>query len=276
MSLVTLGSAVWFPASLLAQPIPVGGASSSTFVDTTWKVCDNADATKCFNVGDLTGITTGNTVAPFTVNGTAAAPGIIFDQSWGVNGAGGHLVGASGVVFGFTNAATVTSGSACDTCLQRGAANVFSLPAGDWFQQSNGRSTLAADFTSADVTMVNTALAGTLIVSRKYTFLLEMYYTNTTAADGIRIDFDGGAATATNFRAHCTSHDTALILSQQTTAIATDMVVTTATGASILSCSGSIEPSGAGTFIVRAAEEADGGGTLTVNRGSFLWIEDAP
>jgi uncharacterized protein (DUF2345 family) len=54
------------------------------------------------------------------------------------------------------------------------------------------------------------------------------------------------------------------------------MVVTTATGASILSCSGSIEPSGAGTFIVRAAEEADGGGTLTVNRGSFLWIEDAP
>jgi len=53
-------------------------------------------------------------------------------------------------------------------------------------------------------------------------------------------------------------------------------VATTATGASQMECNGTFEPLAGGTFIVRAAEEADGGGTLTITRGSWLQIKDMP
>lgn len=151
---------------------------------------------------------------------------------------------------------------------------VLSIP--DWAQQSASRVTLAANFTNATTTMSNTALSVTVTSGRKYTFVLRMFLADSVAADGAKLDFEGGTATATNFRAHCTLYDTALLLSTQVAALATDAAVATVTGDAMAECSGSFEPSGNGTFIVRAAKNAHTTGTLTVYRGSYMWVEDTP
>lgn len=138
-----------------------------------------------------------------------------------------------------------------------------------------GKNALTADYTNATATMSNlTALSTTLIAARKYTFRMVLRFSNSTAADGIMVDFDGGTATATDFGVNCQVYDTALLLSQDATALATDIVATTTTGASKMICDGSFTVNAAGTFIPRAAEEADGGGTLTVELGSHLLMED--
>lgn len=49
-------------------------SGGSSFIDTTFKVCDDGDQTKCINAGQLSGITTANTLSPFTYTGTAATP----------------------------------------------------------------------------------------------------------------------------------------------------------------------------------------------------------
>lgn len=290
LSLFVLGASVWLPMTALAQVVPgtpfgAGGSSGGSAFpvsDTVFKVCDDGDATKCWQM-QLSGVTTGNTVTPIVLSGSSAATIVTLSPTRTVMGAGslsinstGGVQLASGSPFGFSSTASVDSTSACDTCFTRAAANVFGLSAGDWTQQTNGRSTLAADYTNATTTFSNTALSITVISGRKYTFKSVLFISDSIAADGAKFDFNGGSAAATDFRVHCTLFDTALLLSTQATALATAFSQATVTGSGMFECYGSFEPSGAGTFILRAAQNAHTTGTLTVFRGSNIWVEDTP
>ena len=173
-----------------------------------------------------------------------------------------------------------SSTSSQDTGIKRvAAANIAptnGAAGSGWLQNAAGRSTLAANYTNATTTFSNTALSITVTNARKYTFRMALFVSNSIAADGAKFDFNGGTATATDFRAHCTLFDTALLLSSQVTALATAFSQATVTGNAMMECYGTLEPSATGTLVVRAAMNAATTGTLTVFRGSHIWVEDMP
>lgn len=134
---------------------------------------------------------------------------------------------------------------------------------------------LAADFTNATTTFSNTALSISVVTGRKYAFTAELFVDNATDANGGKLDFNGGTATATNFRADCYEVSTVLDNNTQNTTLAGTYVATTITGSGRWSCAGSFEPSSTGTFILRAASNG-GATTFTMFRGSWLMVEDMP
>lgn len=144
-------------------------------------------------------------------------------------------------------------------------------------QQAGARSRVNADVTNATTTMANiTGLTATVVAGRKYTGRIVLYCADSTAVDGIKVDFDGGGATMTSFRAHGTIFDTALLLSSQTTAIATDFAVATITGDSMIEIYFAFVVNAAGTFLPRVAQNAHTAGTATVYANSHMWLEDTP
>lgn len=151
------------------------------------------------------------------------------------------------------------------------AANV-----GDGYFRWGGESYLAADATNATTTMAATGLTVPVVSGQKYVFKAILYLNDSLAADGAKVDFDASTATATNFRAHGTLYDTALVLSQQTTALATDFSAATVTGDSMLEIHGSFEAGSTGTFALRFAQVAHTIGTLTLLRGSHLIVHNVP
>jgi hypothetical protein len=147
---------------------------------------------------------------------------------------------------------------------------------GGGFVQHLLSSYLAANATVSDATLVNLSLACTVSNGKKYSFKCVLYCANSTASDGAKFDFDGGSATATNFRVHGTAFSSALSASAQSSALATDHTITTVTGDNMIEFNGSFEPSSDGTFIPRFAENVDAGGTLTIYRGSNLILTEIP
>jgi short subunit fatty acids transporter len=180
--------------------------------------------------------------------------------------------GVPGVTVADTGMARVTAGVVGATNGTTGAG---------WFRNTAGELALNADYTNATATYSNTALSATVISGRTYSFDLSLMLTESTAADGVKIDFNGGSAAATNFRVGCVLTNDVGTIVTQTSAVSTTLAgvisatATVTTAQHRYSCSGSFVPSGAGTFIVRAGQVAHTTGTLTVHRGSWLNIRDA-
>lgn len=135
---------------------------------------------------------------------------------------------------------------------------------------------LAANATTTSTTMANSALSVQLTAGKNYGFTCIAYVSDSTAADGAKIDFDGGTLTATNFRTHGTAFDSALALSAQSSAIATDFAAGTLTGNSYFEFHGSIEVATSGTLVLRFAQNAHSSGTLTFYRGSHINAFEIP
>lgn len=146
--------------------------------------------------------------------------------------------------------------------------------------QTNLSSSVAADLTmTASTTLVTSGLTTTVLNGHKYRFSAILFVSDSTAASGVKVAFDGGAATATDFRCHGLTGDTTLaaaILATEPTALSTSigggLGVTTAT---VLEVLGTFQASSSGTFIMRYAQFASGG-TLTLRRGSSLVLTDIP
>lgn len=159
--------------------------------------------------------------------------------------------------------------------ISAGLVGVSDGSTGAVWLHSDGKEALASDFTNATVTPADlSGLSVTLLAGRKYTFRMALRFSDSTAADGARFDFDGGTATATDFGVNCQVYDSTLLHVIDTTALATDLVATTTTGASSIKCDGSFTVNAAGTFIPRAAQEAHSAGTLTVETGSYIHVVD--
>ena len=80
----------------------------------------------------------------------------------------------------------------------------------------------------------------------------------------------------TSFRAHGTVFDTALQLSSQTSAIATDFTVAVLTGDSMVEIHFGFVCANAGTFIPQFAQVAHTTGTATVYVDSYMTLVDVP
>ena len=146
-----------------------------------------------------------------------------------------------------------------------------------WYINLAGNLRVATDVPNATATMANiSALTANLLAGRTYSGRLVLFVSDSVAADGVKVDFDGGTATATDFRAHGTIFDTALQLSTQTTAIATDFSVAVITGNSMVEIYFTITVNAAGTFIPRFAQAAHTTGTATAFRGSYMILHDMP
>ena len=145
-------------------------------------------------------------------------------------------------------------------------------------QSPQQRALLSAYFTNATTTFSNTPVTFNVTAGRRYSFIAALYVSDSTAADGAKIDFNGGTATISNFRSHCVLNDTTTLLvgSAQSTALSTALTAALLTGAGVWVCTGTVELSVSGTFIVRAAQNSHTTGTLTVARGSWAAIEDVP
>jgi hypothetical protein len=170
-----------------------------------------------------------------------------------------------------------------DVGIERAAAGVLrtdNASTGDgWLQVSAGRRRVAGDATNATVTPANlTDLTASLKAGRKYLGELVLFCSEATAADGLRLDFDGGTATVTSFVAQgWLSDDTSTRPLARVTALATDIVDSTITGSTVVTIKFSLVCNAAGTFVPRFAKEADAAGAaLTVAANSYLFIEDVP
>lgn len=209
----------------------------------------------------------------FTFNSPAGNPSVEINTNIIEQGSNG-IISWSGTL----NDAT----AAPDTQLVRVAANVFGPAAGSWFQNATGEGALNANYTNATTTFSNTNLSRTVISGKTYTFDLSLLISQSTAADGWKINFGGGSAAATNFVANCNSTaETGIIVTLAngtSAALATTInaATTVTTGGQLIECHGSFVPSGAGTFIIQAGLNSITTGTITIKRGSFLAMRDAP
>lgn len=196
------------------------------------------------------------------------------------------LAGSDAVRFDTTNGNITTVGSyyigasvaAGDAGIGRLAAGVVREATGGWIQNTAGCARVTGDGTNITITPATTGLSVTVKASRHYSFKLVLFVEETTAADGLRVDFNGGTATMTDFRVHGTVADTAGVRSlTQSVALDTDITDTTTTGASMAVFEGHFTVNVAGTFIPRYAKEADAAGAaLNLRRGSYLLVEDVP
>jgi hypothetical protein len=152
-----------------------------------------------------------------------------------------------------------------------------------WFQNSAGNSRVTtSDITNVTTTLANiTGLSFITLAGRKYTAgKILLFVENVTAADGIKLDLDGGTGTWTSFRATYKVYDTSQagpIASGTVTAIATDITVATVTGAAWVEIEFAGVANAAGTFIPRFAKNSDAAGAaLTCRIDSNMTVQDCP
>lgn len=131
---------------------------------------------------------------------------------------------------------------------------------------------VASNQTNATATPASTTMSLTVSAAGHYRGKMVLFLADSQAAEGVLADFDGGAATMTDFRAHCSILDTALIKSVQTSAIATDVAIATATGDSRIECDLGFTVDAGGTFIPRFAQNSHTSGTVTLYKNSYLTL----
>jgi hypothetical protein len=149
-----------------------------------------------------------------------------------------------------------------------------SSPTLGWMMADAGTCFLAADQTVSSTTFANlTGCSISVISGAKYVGKIHLFVSDSVAAEGVKVDFDGGSATATNFRAENLGFDSALTIVSQTTALATDVTAATFTGNGYIEATITFEPSANGTFIPRVAQNSHSTGTLTVARGSYVQLK---
>jgi hypothetical protein len=195
------------------------------------------------------------------------------------NGWGGAVVGA-GQGWGTTPTADA-AGSNPDTIMYRIAPGVYgfkdSSAVKQWVQNSAGRPRNTADRTNATNVMANLAdLSITVATGRKYSGFFSVFASNSTAAEGLAFDFNGGSATMTDFKAAFVATPIGVTLgTSYSTALATALTATTATTATDLyMIFVSFVCNVGGTVIARFAENsAHVAGTASVLLGS-AWLMD--
>jgi len=202
------------------------------------------------------------------------------------NTAGGSLTGYAGLGTGnaavseyiFQTGVVQASGTT-----QHTTTNAAKITAGG-LQNTKGDSIVTTtDVTNATTTFAAiTGLTSTVVNARKYRFEMDVWASESQAAEGAKLDFNGGSATMTSFIASChliNAVGATLTQTNATTvALATSINIAAFTDTNMhrYHCTGAFVPSAAGTFIPRQAQNSHTSGTLTVKVGSYLSIWDMP
>lgn len=169
-----------------------------------------------------------------------------------------------------------------DTGFKRVAAAVIAASdasTGLGWVQTAGLSRVSSNVTNATATPAAiTGLSSTLVAGRKYAGTITLIAKNSTAAEGLQFDLNGGSATFTNVQFLFTATPIGSTLGVTTSsAIGTALTATTATTTDIaytiyFTC----VVNAAGTVIPRFAEVSHTSGTATVELGSSMRLEDIP
>lgn len=208
-------------------------------------------------------------------NAFATGGAIIIGSNTAVGSSSSIIIATGATSSSTTNDLIIRSG---DTGINRVAAGVIQPNLGSatagWMQTA-GRVALAASYTNNTATFSNTNLSVTLIAGRTYSFSAALYVSNSTITEGVKIDFGGGAATATSFTAQAIISDgTTVDASTRLTALTTVASAATLTNSGVILVTGTIVVNTGGTFIIRAAENSTAAGTLTMTLGSYLTMWD--
>jgi hypothetical protein len=136
----------------------------------------------------------------------------------------------------------------------------------------------SGDTTSTSDTLATCAFPSmTLVATRNWKFSICMFFTNTVAADGLKFNYSGGDVVPTAMRCHTLVYDdTGLIMNTNTTALATQIICPTITGATTVYSEMTIEVSSGSTFIPQFAHESRTTGTLTCQRNSSIVPANLP
>lgn len=246
----------------LGQPILGAGTNGGSVAVTP------ASGTGGVNIaGGLTSSGVGGTVSLTGTTSTANTGGSI-SLSGGL-GSGGNRSGGNIVLSG-----GIPSGT--------GLRGRVSIAADTWTQLGAGRVALASNYTNATTTFSNTVLTpgSPVVATRRYSFEAKLFVTESVAAEGAKLDFAGGTATSTNFVASCILYNAVGTPLAQANAVSAALATViniaafTDTAVHTYICSGTFEPATTGTFILRAAQNSHATGTLTIQRGSYLWVDD--
>lgn len=217
----------------------------------------------------FTGITTQTVVLPVTSTLSTGFGFWIFNDSTGVvtvNSSGSNLV------------QTMAPGSrafiACTLITGTSAASwdVVYVPNPNTILTAE----VTADVTNATATMANlTDLTLNLVAGATYVGRMVAKCANSTAAEGISIDFDGSSATMTAFAAGAglVTGGTTVAVATVSSALATDLNWTTITGQTWLSIDLAFTVNASGTFLPRFCEgAAHSSGTATMSRGTYVQL----
>ncbi len=177
-----------------------------------------------------------------------------------------------------TTPQTVCDGAATASALQLATTSVATT---NWLRQSSGVARMTAPITSVAATFTAlTDLTLTLIAGRKYIGQLVLFAKNSTAAEGLQFNLNGGGATMTSiiYGFSATPPGASLALGVLTsTALATALTVTTATTAdAVYVIPVALVCANAGTIIPQLAEVSHSAGTATVETNSYFYLVDSP
>lgn len=149
-----------------------------------------------------------------------------------------------------------------------------------WHINQAGMKRVSANVNNATATMANISdLTNNVVAGRFYTGHFVFKCVDSTAAEGIAFDFDGGTCTMTNFAASAEVITGGAVVAANTVsgALATDFNWTTITGETWIRIAVSFTVNAAGTFIPRFCQgTAHTSGTATVNLGSYSQLIDTP
>lgn len=199
-----------------------------------------------------------------------------------IQGSSGNVFVNSAAQVAWSSTSTVATGGSGDTGLARARAATVKPTDGvaslGWLWQAAGRKKVASTVTNATNTMSSLSDLGMgLQAGITYTGLLVIVANNSTAAEGLAFDFNGGSATMSGFGATFASAPATSVTfgTVTTAALGTALTITTATTTNntyIIMLS--LVVNQAGTFIPRFAENsAHVSGTATVSSVTFMWLE---
>jgi hypothetical protein len=144
------------------------------------------------------------------------------------------------------------------------------------------RAVLAADHTNSTTTFGQAAglSVRALAPSRRQAWTVALFFSNTVAADGVKLNFSG--VTASIFDASCILTTSVGAVTTQTNGFATSVntSIRTATlsdtNTHLLSCTGGLQLNSAGdvTFAPSIAKDSNTTGVLTLLAGSWMMIEE--
>lgn len=219
----------------------------------------------------------------FHGTGSSHGTAVGFKAGYGLNSAYAY----NNTFIGYAAAPLVATGSSADNnAIVIGASVTGSGPhtatignptdtlyAG-FFHPISGAGSLASTFTNATATLAATNLSFALN-AKTYLFEGMLLVSNTVAGEGIQFDFNGGAATASAFSGNIVGSNGTITLGTTTaTSISTALTASSVTGTDAIFVSGFITVSGAGTLILRFAENTHATGTASLHQGSWLNFTD--
>lgn len=221
-------------------------------------------------------ITDGDIVTTITKSGTITVPNLIVQNPIVGDGsllsnivASSITPGANGSGLVSLTPANISAGTLTNLDLNLNGSNVI--------KGNPYRSRVASDLTNSTTTFSNmTGITSTLVSGRKYTGKLVIKCNNSASAEGIKLDFNGGSMTISSFWAAAADlvGGTNVLGTGISTSLAGVINFSTITGETVIEVNFSFVCNGTGTFIPRFAENSHAAGTLTVELGSFMWVED--